>query len=143
MSWITLLEHPQEVLGLYGEAPDLSSFALEQVVLENGRCLIEGELSALPTPIPERWRIRGYTRARIRIEADHILSAEVQGVPDFSMHPGAVLKGHKVELNVVPTGNFHQNGDGEPREIRRITAENGPCIFQIDCLQLHVEVSGC
>jgi hypothetical protein len=143
MSWTTLLEHPQEVLGLYGSAPDLSPFALEQVVLENGRCLIEGELSHLPRPIPERWRIRGYTRARIRIEADHVVSSKIDGVPDFSMHPGAVLKGHKVELNVLPTGKFWENGDGKPREIRRIIATHGPCTFAIDCLQVHVEVSGC
>jgi hypothetical protein len=142
MSWITLLEHPQEVLGLYGQAPQLNPFALEQVVLENGRCLIEGELQDVPSPLPERWRIRGYTRARIRLLASHILAAEIQGVPDFSMEPGAVLRGHRVELSVVATGEMHQNGKGERREIRRITSENGPCTFRIDCLNLHVEVSG-
>jgi hypothetical protein len=69
MGWTDLIVEPLKVTMIYGRAPGLSRFALDDLVLAGGNVTMRGDFGQLPAPLPRRWAERGYTRAHAKFQA--------------------------------------------------------------------------
>lgn len=130
------------VTSIYGGAPSLRRFALEQIILAGGGVKLRGDFGDLPEPLPERWAERGYTRAGATFEAVDVEVAEVAGTPRLHLDSEHCLKGDPVELTVERAVRNRSAANEPLEEYVVLAGRGGDLAFRFVCKHLSVEVSG-
>lgn len=142
MDWTDLISEPRGVTAVYGGAPSLRGFALEDLILTGGGARIRGDLGTLPDPLPERWAERGYTRARATFDVVEIEEAEVTGTPRLHVDSRRCLEGDPVDLSVESVGRSWALPNGEERPYVVLWGRSAFLSFRLVCRHLSVDVSG-
>lgn len=80
MHWFTFLDNPQAVTSLFGDACDLSSIELHEVVLgrEGSVLRLRFDVPVLPSCMPSKWPA-GANTTQITLAAWEIESLEIAG----------------------------------------------------------------
>jgi hypothetical protein len=142
MSWTDLLEEPRLVTGIYGAAPSLKGFALEDLLLAGGQATIQGDLELLPDPMPKRWIERGYSCARAKLQAIDLEASEVSGAPRLRLDAGLCLQGVPVDITVEKTTKTWNDESGGVHPYVAVTGASEFLIFSFVCKILQIEVRG-
>lgn len=130
------------VVSIYGGAPSLDRFALEELVLAGGNAKIRGDLGQMPDPLPERWTERGYTRTQATFNAYDVDEAEISGTPRFHFDVRHCLEGDPVDLSVERVSRNWTAPDGTERPYVALSGRSDFFAFRLVCVGLRVEVKG-
>ena len=130
------------VTSIYGGAPSLARFALEELVLAGGNAKLRGDLAQMPDPMPERWAGRGYTRTRATLNAYDVEEAEVSGIPRLHFDVRHCLEGDPVDLSVERASRSWTAPDGTERPCVEVSGRSNFLRFRLVCRDLRVEVKG-
>lgn len=130
------------VTTIYGGAPALNRFALEDLILSGGGVKLRGDVGEMPDPMPERWSERGYTRARATFDASIVVEAEVVGTPRLHFDDRQCLEGDPVDLAVERADRSWTAPDGTERPCIVLSGQSSYLTFRFVCEHLRVEVKG-
>jgi hypothetical protein len=142
MVWTDLITEPRAVTSLYGGAPALGAFALEEIELAGGIATLVGDLAHLPAPLPPRWQQRGYTRARLKLSALNLAHATVEGAPRLTFDADNCLMGQPVDLDIATGDGTWRTPDGAAHPYVVVRGTSAFLRFTFVCEALIATVEG-
>lgn len=142
MPWTDLITEPRLVTGIYGGAPSLRGFAVEEIVLAGRAARIKGDFAELPDPLPARWKERGFTHAGAVLQLVTLVECDIDGAPRLAADARNCMLGVPVDLSIERADRAWTDDEGRTFECIVVSGHADFLTFRMVCTHLRVDVTG-